>query len=65
MINDKMVFHFTIDAVKKASSKLVYNMRKLDINIKRIRINNNHYKRHGYPMYRRRAYLKALRNERR
>lgn len=56
-------FHLAMNAVKKARSKLTYNMRKLDINIKRRRINNNHHKRHGVAMYRRRAYLKALQNE--
>lgn len=58
-------FHLAMNAVKKASSKLMYNMRKLNINIKRRRINNNRYKRRGVAMYRRRAYLKALQNERR
>lgn len=58
-------FRLAMNAVKKAVSKQVYNMRKLDINIKRRRINNNHRKRHGVAMYRRRAYLKALQNERR
>ena len=58
-------FRLAMNAVKKTRSKITYNMRKLDINIKRIRINNNHHKRHGVAMYRRRAYLKALQNERR
>lgn len=58
-------FHLAINAVKKAISKQMYNVWKLDINIKRRRINNNHHKRHGVAMYRRRAYLKALQNERR
>lgn len=58
-------FRLAMNAVKKAISKLTYNMRKLDINIKRRRINNNYRKIHGVAMYRRRAYLKALQNERR
>lgn len=58
-------FRLAMNAVKKAISKLTYNMRKLDIHIKRTRNNNNHNKRHGVAMYRRRAYLKALQNERR
>ena len=56
----KYQFRLAMNAVKKTISKQVYNMRKLGINIKRRRINNNHHKRHGVAMYRRRAYLKAL-----
>ena len=58
-------FRLAMNAVKKASSKLTYNLQKLDINIKRTRNNNNYRKIHGVAMYRRRAYLKALQNERR
>lgn len=58
-------FHLAMNAVKKAISKEMYNMRKLHINIQRRRINNNYRKIHGVAMYRRRAYLKALKNERR
>lgn len=58
-------FHLAMNTFKKAISKEMYNMRKLHINIQRRRINNNYRKIHGYSMYRRRAYLKALQNERR
>ena len=58
-------FHLAMNAVKKAIIKPIYNIRKININIKRTRINNNRYKRRGVAMYRRRAYLKALKNERR
>lgn len=58
-------FHLAMNAVKKAIIKPIYNIRKININIKRTRINNNRYKRRGVAMYRRRAYLKALQNERR
>lgn len=58
-------FHLAMNAFKKAISREMYNMRKLHINIQRRRINNNHRKIHGVAMYRRRAYLKALKNERR
>ena len=58
-------FKRAMDSVARAIAKLAYGLRRYNINAKRHRRCNNHYKRRGVPMYRRRAYLKALQNERR
>ena len=76
MINDKIEISFedadflyqfkrAMHSVTRAIVKLVYGLRRVNINAKRHRCCNNLCKIHGVAMYRRRAYLKALKNERR